>query len=753
MAGKIKTLQITEGVETTKPTELTNLARDLDFATETGAAPQAEVGKLYLADATSNTITFTLPVSPSANDMVGVRAQNLTNAIDFGGLVTFDNEQDLGKCFIYKYDGSAWVLISDRMPQTGVLKNSSTPGLWKRLHIETVDLTENYIINAPGAPLDGDRFEVYFFGADNVSGGGNQFLNIDFVSGISAFIDGADTGSFNVKHTSKGTVFGFVYSKEMDRWLMDKRQDLKLGGTTGQVLTKSSDTDLDADWADVPKELPAGGTADQVLAKVDGTDYNVTWVNQSGGGGGGGLTNDGVTKTGNFTIADGEEHDIDSSGGSFTITVPNVAAGVRFAINDKGGALSLNPVTVQLADTTEVITMNVGGSWLEFSGNITDSDYTWKGPTQAEKLDVYTQTKFLASPMNTVSTGDDILVFNNLTIGRKYEYTGKVRVLVGSDIAIRLMDGATELAMHQFTTNSESPSGTFVKTFTATSTTLTLEVGGISGSNNVIEGETTTYGQLTEFIPYSEGATTSLYHTRVESTQAGPVGSGNVIITVPDLVIGKAYEIDFYTNSSSSVVYHVKHNGVTKEIIGDGNNTSDNTVSGKLILDSAEATTVTLEVSGGTYTQSVHAAYAYVKEYLPLVSANATATQAGLVKAEKTYRIGTAYTNGTPTMTLIGNSGLNVVGSALIPYQTVDGTWRLKGNIQYDHNSSGVADFDLNGGFTFPFSQAVAISESTADTTQASAGTNDFVIRYTVVQGQTRTSFDVEISAKPSWAD
>lgn len=32
--------------------------------------------------------------------------------------------------------------------------------------------------------------------------------------------------------------------------------------------------------------LPSGGSSGQVLAKSSATDYDVTWVNQSGGGGG-----------------------------------------------------------------------------------------------------------------------------------------------------------------------------------------------------------------------------------------------------------------------------------------------------------------------------------------------------------------------------------------------------------------------------------------------------------------------------------
>ena len=67
-------------------------------------------------------------------------------------------------------------------------------------------------------------------------------------------------------------------------------QAVKRGGTTGQVLGKVSDSDLDTAWIDaaanVPDErlIPAGGNADQVLAKASGTDYDTAWVDQTGGG-------------------------------------------------------------------------------------------------------------------------------------------------------------------------------------------------------------------------------------------------------------------------------------------------------------------------------------------------------------------------------------------------------------------------------------------------------------------------------------
>ena len=49
------------------------------------------------------------------------------------------------------------------------------------------------------------------------------------------------------------------------------------GGLEGQVLSKSSDNAYDIGWSDVAA-IPAGGLAGQFLKKTNGTDYNVEWA-------------------------------------------------------------------------------------------------------------------------------------------------------------------------------------------------------------------------------------------------------------------------------------------------------------------------------------------------------------------------------------------------------------------------------------------------------------------------------------------
>ena len=78
--------------------------------------------------------------------------------------------------------------------------------------------------------------------------------------------------SYNLKYTGK----------EIDD-LLDKANDMNgsaqvpTGGTSGQVLTKKSGTDFDAEWKTPGVALPAGGTAGQILTKNSSTNGDASW--------------------------------------------------------------------------------------------------------------------------------------------------------------------------------------------------------------------------------------------------------------------------------------------------------------------------------------------------------------------------------------------------------------------------------------------------------------------------------------------
>jgi hypothetical protein len=52
-----------------------------------------------------------------------------------------------------------------------------------------------------------------------------------------------------------------------------------VGGTTGQLLAKASNTDYDTEWVDQVEPFPTGGTTGDVLLKSSSTDYDTAWTN------------------------------------------------------------------------------------------------------------------------------------------------------------------------------------------------------------------------------------------------------------------------------------------------------------------------------------------------------------------------------------------------------------------------------------------------------------------------------------------
>lgn len=93
-----------------------------------------------------------------------------------------------------------------------------------------------------------------------------QILNYiaTLIVGIPA---GGDTGQVLTKRTDND------YDAEWENSV-----GMPAGGDTGQVLEKLSGTDFDADWVDLPPPLPDGGTTGQVLEKISNADFDATWV-------------------------------------------------------------------------------------------------------------------------------------------------------------------------------------------------------------------------------------------------------------------------------------------------------------------------------------------------------------------------------------------------------------------------------------------------------------------------------------------
>jgi hypothetical protein len=102
---------------------------------------------------------------------------------------------------------------------------------------------------------------------------------------------------------------------------------LPVGGTTGQVLAKNSNSNYDAVWNN--SHIPSGGTANQILKKNSSTDYDSSWVSPSSIPGG--FLTGGGASTDNAAVR------FDGTTGALVQNSPLVVADTTGALSRSGG--------------------------------------------------------------------------------------------------------------------------------------------------------------------------------------------------------------------------------------------------------------------------------------------------------------------------------------------------------------------------------------------------------------------------------
>lgn len=174
---------------------------------------------------------------------------------------------------------------------------------------------------------------------------------------------------------------------------------LPTGGTTGQFLSKNSNTNYDAGWSTPTNVVPTGGTANQVLTKNSGTNFDSSWANLPASGtitgvtAGTGLTGGGTTggvtlalRYNSATLANITAHNPTGTtstsavfmglGNDFSIT-PATSGRVKVDITGVGNAPSGFVITLQGRFGTGSFPTNgtsVGGTGSPCSGTL-----TWAG--------------------------------------------------------------------------------------------------------------------------------------------------------------------------------------------------------------------------------------------------------------------------------------------------------------------------------------------------------------------------------------
>lgn len=271
-------------------------------------------------------------------------------------------------------NGSAWESAPSGLPDGGaegqMLYKSADGAVWgdSKVMIVTVDGADNasatsseiaaaYEAGRAVFVVTGDTvLSLYAIAASRASfstinsGGRIRVIRIDDLGNATT-----DTGEID----SRAVVFDSLYSTDLGDNVEDAIIELyenKLrapeGGTTGQVLTKTSTGE---EWSDAPSGLPEGGTEGQILAK---TSSGAAWVDKPESG---------------LTQSEADERYLQLSGGEV-----NGEVTVNDSFYVKSGAIYVNPSSLMNTagiNSDEIATKkiyrrgSVGYPDLSFSGN------------------------------------------------------------------------------------------------------------------------------------------------------------------------------------------------------------------------------------------------------------------------------------------------------------------------------------------------------------------------------------------------
>lgn len=116
----------------------------------------------------------------------------------------------------------------------------------------------------------------------------------------------------------------------------------------------------------------------------------------------------------------------------------------------------------------------------------------------------------------------------------------------------------------------------------------------------------------------------------------------------------------------------------------------------------------------------------------------------------KVYRIGTAYTNGTPTVTMSATTPATQF-SSLMPYRTTDGSTRIRIEAWFSHDSVTANDIVISG-ITFVNGVGAVNVGGAVDGYGYFDGAG-IHLSFASSYGYSSVFIDAEISAWPTWAD
>lgn len=172
----------------------------------------------------------------------------------------------------YLYTNNQWVDIGEigvGQPGRGIVSITKTSSTGTNPVIDTYTITYTDSTTSTFLVTNGVKGDT-----GTAAGFGTPTATID-----------ANTGTPSVTVTASGSstakVFAFAFHN-LKGAKGEAGQGVPTGGTTGQVLKKTSSTDYATEWGAV-EAVPTGGTTGQVLAKKTNTDYDIEWINPPAG--------------------------------------------------------------------------------------------------------------------------------------------------------------------------------------------------------------------------------------------------------------------------------------------------------------------------------------------------------------------------------------------------------------------------------------------------------------------------------------
>lgn len=241
---------------------------------DSGKVPSAQLPPMDYVP-TSRTVNghaLSADVTLDAED-VGARPDTWTPSADDVGAIPNPTGGTAGQVLTKTADGSAWENAPSGLPEGGtegqVIKKTADGAEWD---------------NADWLPLNGGTM------SGNIAMGGHKITNLGAPTNandavrqadlkvVSDEVDGIISGTTGITlapaTTTKigGVIVGDGIDVEADGTI--STNPVPAGGTTGQVLTKTSTGE---EWSDAPSGLPEGGTEGQILEK---TSSGAAWVDK-----------------------------------------------------------------------------------------------------------------------------------------------------------------------------------------------------------------------------------------------------------------------------------------------------------------------------------------------------------------------------------------------------------------------------------------------------------------------------------------